>query len=273
MPKEGDPLTAGQIAMIRAWIDQGAAWPETGSRPPNPRQASRAGSGPLGLPSRRRSRPLPDVQEIGLGAHPDRSLRPRSTREGSAAAVARSAARNARAAGVARSDRPAAVAGRSGRGDRRGGRERSRCRVRSAWSIDCSRRRTTANGGRGRGSIWPATPTRTASRKTCPRVMWKYRDWVIDALNRDMPFDRFTVEQIAGDMLKDATRRAADRQRVPSQRDDQRRGRHRSGGGALRGAGRSGQHDVNGLARDARSAARSATTTSTTPSARRTTTG
>jgi hypothetical protein len=37
------------------------------------------------------------------------------------------------------------------------------------------------------------------------RTMWKYRDWVIDALNRDMPYDRFTIEQIAGDMLPDAT--------------------------------------------------------------------
>jgi hypothetical protein len=37
------------------------------------------------------------------------------------------------------------------------------------------------------------------------RTMWKYRDWVIEALNRDMPFDRFTIEQIAGDMLPDAT--------------------------------------------------------------------
>ena len=37
------------------------------------------------------------------------------------------------------------------------------------------------------------------------RSIWKYRDWVIDALNRDMPFDRFTVEQIAGDMLPEAT--------------------------------------------------------------------
>ena len=41
--------------------------------------------------------------------------------------------------------------------------------------------------------------------KDLPRVMWKYRDWVIDALNRDMPFDRFTIEQIAGDMLPNAT--------------------------------------------------------------------
>lgn len=33
------------------------------------------------------------------------------------------------------------------------------------------------------------------------RVMWPYRDWVIRAINEDMPFDRFTIEQIAGDLL------------------------------------------------------------------------
>lgn len=38
-----------------------------------------------------------------------------------------------------------------------------------------------------------------------PREIWKYRDWVIDALNRDLPFDRFGTEQLAGDLLPDAT--------------------------------------------------------------------
>lgn len=37
------------------------------------------------------------------------------------------------------------------------------------------------------------------------RVMWRWRDWVIEAYNRNMPFDQFTIEQIAGDMLPDAT--------------------------------------------------------------------
>ncbi len=38
-----------------------------------------------------------------------------------------------------------------------------------------------------------------------PRKMWPFRDWVIDALNRDLPFDRFTIEQLAGDLLPGAT--------------------------------------------------------------------
>ena len=41
--------------------------------------------------------------------------------------------------------------------------------------------------------------------KDMPREQWKWRDWVVDALNHDLPYDQFLIEQFAGDLLPGAT--------------------------------------------------------------------
>ena len=38
------------------------------------------------------------------------------------------------------------------------------------------------------------------------RQIWMYRDWVVRSLNRDLPFDRFTIQQLAGDLIPDASK-------------------------------------------------------------------
>ena len=38
-----------------------------------------------------------------------------------------------------------------------------------------------------------------------PRTIWRWRDWLIEALNSNLPYDQFTTEMLAGDLLPDAT--------------------------------------------------------------------
>ena len=99
-----------------------------------------------------------------------------------------------------------------------------------SWSIGCWQ---SPHWGEHRGRYW-LDAARYADTNGIHfdnyREIWAYRDWVIDAFNRNMPFDQFTVEQLAGDLLPNATLDQQDRLRLqPLQHHHQRGRRDRRG--------------------------------------------
>ena len=66
--------------------------------------------------------------------------------------------------------------------------------------MTCSPVRSTASGGRGTGWTWARYGESDGFERNAPRPnAWHYRDWVIRALNSDMPYDQFAKQQLAGD--------------------------------------------------------------------------
>ena len=194
MPPEGEPLTPDQVATLRAWIDQGARWPD------DPSGTSGKGPGSLGLPAAR-----PPGGAAGpsrqLGAEPDRPLHPRPPRGRGAVALTRGGSGHPPPPPQPRPDRPAAL-GRGG-GCLPGRHERT-----TPTSEVVDRLLASPHYGERWGRHWLDAARYADSdgyEKDKSRLVWFYRDWVINALNRDLPYDQFIIEQIAGDLLPDAT--------------------------------------------------------------------
>ena len=161
MPPKGDRLTPAEVGLLRAWIDQGASWPDGATLAP----ASAAKPGGDHWAFRAPSRPeLAGRPRPGLGPQPDRRLRAGQARGERGRAVARGRPRHPDPPAEPRPARPAADA-RRGRGVPRATLGPTPT---SSWSTACSPRRTTASAGAGTGSTWPATPTATATRRTRP---------------------------------------------------------------------------------------------------------
>ena len=204
MPLKGPPLPESDIALIRVWIDQGAAWPETAASQPD--AARPAVEPPKHWAYRRPLRaPLPAVRNASSARNAiDRFVLAQLEKAGLAPAPQASLETLTRRVsldlvGLPPSledlNRVAADAAHEGPD--------------AAYEKLVDRLLASPHYGERWARPWLDLARYADSHgfeKDRPRVMWKYRDWVIDALNRDMPFDRFTVEQIAGDMLPDATR-------------------------------------------------------------------
>ena len=77
-----------------------------------------------------------------------------------------------------------------------------------AWPALVDRLLTSPHYGERWARVWLDAARYADSdgfEKDKPRFVWAYRDWVIRAFNRDQPYDAFVIEQIAGDMLENAT--------------------------------------------------------------------
>lgn len=196
MPPIGEPLTAAQISTLRAWIDQGAHVPasEPAAVATNPKSRHWSFQ-PVVRPA------LPDVRARAWARNPiDRFIATRLEAEGFAPSPEADRATLIRRASLDLAGLPPSPAevaefvndNRPDAYERMVDRLLASPHYGEKWArywLDLARY--------GDSDGYERDPARPHA--------WRYRNWVIDALNRDMPFDEFTIDQIAGDLLPNAT--------------------------------------------------------------------
>ncbi len=197
MPPEGrTPLTAAEVALLRAWIDQGAKWPK-GSAAAVARTP--ATTHWAFLPVRRP--PPPAVADARRVINEiDRFILRRLEAEGIAPSPEADRATLIRRLSLDLLGLPPSPAEVT---------EFVEDRRPDAYEHLVERLLASPHYGERWGRHWLDAARYADSdgyEKDSGRPhAWRYRHWVIDALNRDLPFDRFAVEQLAGDLLPGAT--------------------------------------------------------------------
>ncbi len=263
MPPSGTKLTPEEIGVLRAWIDSGANWSPTVPSAAQAQAKSRHphwAFQPITLPQ------APQAANAKWIRNPvDAFVLSRLERENIHPAPEADKRTMLRRVSIDL-DRLASHSGRTEGFHQRSTRGRVRT-GRGSFALVTALRR---DAGLVRG--WTALGMRTATgtKRTGSRPFaWRYRQWVIDALNRDMPFDKFTIEQVAGDLLPERQRQRPHRDWLPPANPHESRGRYRQQSVPVRGRPRSREHSRSQPGWDSRWAARSATTTSTIRSARK----
>ena len=193
MPHKGERLSAAQIQTLRDWIDAGAAWPDAlaGDDPALHHWAFRPPVRP----------PIPAVKDAKWLRNPIDRFRPRPAGEGRTGAVAGSRPHHAASAALSLDliglpptpeEVDAFLDDQSP----------------DAYEKVVDRLLASPHYGERWGRHWLDAARYADSdgyEKDKPRFVWFYRDWVINALNRDLPYDQFIIEQLAGDLLPNAT--------------------------------------------------------------------
>ncbi|HWN93808.1 MAG TPA: PSD1 and planctomycete cytochrome C domain-containing protein, partial [Methylomirabilota bacterium] len=194
MPPKGEPLTDEQVGILRAWIDQGADWPEEASVKLSDPRSHWAFKAPV--------RPTaPDVQSSKSKSQSpiDAFVIDRLDKEGlklSAEADRVTLIRRLKLDLIGLPTTPAEVD------------DFVSDTSNDAYEKLVEKFLASPHYGERWGRHWLDAARYADSNgfeKDAPRSIWPYRDWVINAVNRDLPFDQFTIEQLAGDLLPNAT--------------------------------------------------------------------
>ena len=196
MPREGKPLAAEEIALLERWVLEGAPWPADADAPA-------AGSAHWGF--RRPESPEPPVvkAEGKRAAWPrtavDRFILARLESEGLAPSAEADRHTLLRRVSLDLTGLPPSPADVEAFAADTGP---------DAYERVVDRLLADSAYGERWARVW-LDLARYADSKgygSDPlRTIHRYRDWVIDAFNRNLPYDRFTIEQIAGDLLPGAT--------------------------------------------------------------------
>lgn len=194
MPMGRPPLTDAQIALISAWIDEGAVWPDTTENGSTENVKKHWAYVSPNRPA------LPKVSNASWVRNPiDSFVLARLDKEGLAPSPEASPEKLLRRAYLDIIGLPPTPADlKSYLADARSDR----------YERLVDRLLESAHYGERMARGWLDLARYADSNgyeKDNLRVMWKYRDWVINAFNKNLPFDQFVIEQIAGDMLPNAT--------------------------------------------------------------------
>ena len=193
MPKKGERLTAEQVGLLRAWIDQGALWPETAAtqaRDPKNHWAFKAPVRPPTPSVKDKKWVRSPVDNFILAKLESENLKP--SPEADKATLLRRLSLDLIGLPPTIAEVDSFLADKS----------------KDAYEKQIERLLASPHYGERWGRHWLDAARYADSdgyEKDMSRQAHFYRDYVINAFNQDLPYDRFLLEQIAGDQLANAT--------------------------------------------------------------------
>ncbi len=191
MPPKGEPLSESQLALIRQWIDQGAVWPDDATASTKKHWAYERPVRPT-IPkvNAQKSAVKNPIDAFVLEKLQQEKLKP--SREADRATLIRRVSLDIIGLPPTLDEVDAFIADKSP----------------DAYEKVVDRLLASPHFGERWARPWLDLARYADTQgyeKDNRRTMWPWRDWVITALNRNMPFDQFTIEQLAGDLLPNAT--------------------------------------------------------------------